>query len=240
MRAWGRRLLRAGRAARALLPGDELVEIVAERDLRAGDGTGRCADDQTHRPRVEAGVLAEAGHDSDLPRDADDTAATEDESDVHGAPFSGAILPRREVGRTADPRPTTTTGSRMTPEQRDDLETVIGDSPARVLPESAHVIRVEAGASLGDGDLAILHDDTDTTLVTTAADRRATAERAGQPFEGPFTVIRLEISRSFQAPGFIAAATGACATAGITRRKPGPGTDATSYRVRGPEPAEAA
>lgn len=103
----------------------------------------------------------------------------------------------------------------MTPEQRDDLETVIGDSPARVLPESAYVIRVEAGASLGDGDLAILHDDTDTTLITTAADRRATAERAGQPFEGPFTVIRLEISLSFQAPGFIAAATGACAAAGI-------------------------
>ena len=84
-----------------------------------------------------------------------------------------------------------------------------------MLPDPAYVIRVEAGASLGDGDLAILHDDTDTTLVTTAADRHATAERAGQPFEGPFTVIRLEISLSFQAPGFIAAATGACATAGI-------------------------
>jgi hypothetical protein len=103
----------------------------------------------------------------------------------------------------------------MMPERRDDLETVIGDSPARVLPEPAYVIRAEAGVSLGDGDLAIVHDDTDTTLVTMAADRRATAERAGQPFEGPFTVIRLEISLSFQAPGFIAAATGVCAAAGI-------------------------
>jgi hypothetical protein len=103
----------------------------------------------------------------------------------------------------------------MTPERRDDLETVIGDSPARVLREPAYVVRVAAGASLAEGDLAILHDDTDTTLVTTAADRRTNAERAGQPFEGPFTVIRLEISMSFQAPGFIAAATGACAAAGI-------------------------
>lgn len=33
--------------------------------------------------------------------------------------------------------------------------------------------------------------------------------------EGPFTVIRLEISLSFGAPGFIAAATTACAGAAI-------------------------
>jgi hypothetical protein len=161
-------------------------------------------------------VVAEAGHHAELPCNPDDTAATEDESDVHGAP----LLRRDPVTSRRGPYRAILAGydddwSRMTPERRDDLETVIGDSPARVLPEPAYVIRAEAGASLADGDLAILHDDTDTTLVTMAADRRATAERAEQPFEGPFAVIRLEISLSFQAPSFIAAATGACAAAGV-------------------------
>ena len=104
----------------------------------------------------------------------------------------------------------------MSPATADDeLESVIADSPARVLSDPAYVIRVDPGAQLAAGDLALLQDETDTTLVTAAPGPLAAARAQGQPLEGPFTVIRLEISLSFQAPGFIAAATGACAARGI-------------------------
>jgi hypothetical protein len=98
---------------------------------------------------------------------------------------------------------------------QEDLERIIAASPARALPGAVHVIRAEPGMTLADGDLAIVQDDTETTLVTASPERVEAARGDGRPIEGPFGVVRLEITIPFAGPGFIAAATTACAAAGI-------------------------
>lgn len=99
----------------------------------------------------------------------------------------------------------------------DDLDAIIAASPVRVLPELVRVIRQDHDAEvrMGSGDLCVVRDDVETTLVTSSADRLAAARADGRPDEGPFAVLRLEISVPFEGPGFIAAATAACAAVGI-------------------------
>ena len=108
---------------RALLRRDELVEVLSERNLRAGNGSGGRTDDDVHRPRLEARVRSESGHHAELPRDTHHATATKDQSDAHDASLGDhEIIPRTEVRH-------------MSPGTADDeLESVIADSPARVVP----------------------------------------------------------------------------------------------------------
>lgn len=95
------------------------------------------------------------------------------------------------------------------------LQAVISTSPVRVTGDIVHVFRLEGPVKPAAGDLAVIQDGIETTIVTSSSRRLAAARAKGQDVEGPFTVIRLEISLSFGAPGFIAAATTACAQSGI-------------------------
>ncbi|HYI33645.1 MAG TPA: ACT domain-containing protein [Glaciibacter sp.] len=95
------------------------------------------------------------------------------------------------------------------------LQTVISTSPARATGRIVHVFQLDRPDEPSAEDLAVIQDGIETTIVTSSASRLATARSRNQVIEGPFTVIRLEISLSFGAPGFIAAATAACAGVGI-------------------------
>lgn len=95
------------------------------------------------------------------------------------------------------------------------LEAVISTSPARAIGRSVYVFQLDGPVELTDDDLAVIHDGIETTIVTSSAQRLAVARTEQRGIEGPFAVIRLEISLSFGAPGFIAAATTACAQSGI-------------------------
>lgn len=95
------------------------------------------------------------------------------------------------------------------------LDAVIATSPARSTGRVVHVFQLDAPVQPEPEDLAVISDGIETTVVTSSATRVATARSRNQSIEGPFSVIRLEISLSFGAPGFIAAATTACAGAGI-------------------------
>jgi hypothetical protein len=95
------------------------------------------------------------------------------------------------------------------------LQAVISTSPARATGRIVHVFQIDGPVEPAAEDLAVIHDGIETTIVTSSAIRLAAARTKQQLIEGPFTVIRLEISLSFGAPGFIAAATSACAEAGI-------------------------
>ena len=97
----------------------------------------------------------------------------------------------------------------------DSLDAVIASSPAVPTGQVVHVFTLDGPDELGPDDLALVRDSTETTVVTASEARLERARRGGQTIEGPFAVIRLEISLSFQAPGFVAAATSACAVAGI-------------------------
>jgi hypothetical protein len=95
------------------------------------------------------------------------------------------------------------------------LATVIASSPAVPTGDTVYVFRGRNPEALGPGDLAIIQDVTEVTVVTSSPTRIAAAQARQEGIEGPFAVIRLEISQSFGAPGFVARATGACAEAGI-------------------------
>ncbi len=95
------------------------------------------------------------------------------------------------------------------------LQAVISTSPVRVTGDIVYVFLLDGPVKPDAGDLAIIQDGIETTIVTSSSSRLAAARTKAQDIEGPFTVIRLEISLSFGAPGFIAAATTACAKAGI-------------------------
>lgn len=95
------------------------------------------------------------------------------------------------------------------------LDAVIASSPAVPTRQVVHVFTLDAPDVLGPDDLAMVRDSTETTVVTASRSRLERARRGGRAIEGPFAVIRLEISLSFQAPGFVAAATTACAAGGI-------------------------
>ena len=95
------------------------------------------------------------------------------------------------------------------------LQSVISTSPARVTGDIVYVFQLDGPVRLSSVDLAVIHDGIETTIVTSSARRLRAARRKHKVIEGPFTVIRLEISLSFGAPGFLAAATTACAQAGV-------------------------
>lgn len=95
------------------------------------------------------------------------------------------------------------------------LQDVVATSPARVTGRGVHVFPVTGPAALEEGDLAMIRDDVEVTMVTSSVGRLEEARSHGRAVEGPFSVIRLEISLSFGAPGFIATATTACSDAGI-------------------------
>lgn len=96
------------------------------------------------------------------------------------------------------------------------LASVIAASPAVPTGQLVHVVvGLDTTTALEPGDLAIMQDATEVTVVTSSSERLAAARARGAGIEGPFAVIRLEISLSFAAPGFVAAATTACATAGV-------------------------
>lgn len=95
------------------------------------------------------------------------------------------------------------------------LESVIASSPVVATGQVVYVFPADAPGPLGPGDLAVLQDGMEVTMVSSSAERIETARAEGRGVEGPFAVIRLEISLSFGAPGFVARATSACAEAGV-------------------------
>ena len=94
----------------------------------------------------------------------------------------------------------------------DVLTEVIATSPMRLMASPYWVLRTKE-VTPSRAHLAVVDDGVETTVVTSdqvMAERLPTSE-----VEGPFACFRLEISLSFGAPGFIAAATSACATRGL-------------------------
>jgi hypothetical protein len=92
---------------------------------------------------------------------------------------------------------------------------VIATSPVVSTGQVVYVFPADAPEPLGPGDLAVVQDGIEVTMVTSSLERIEAARVAGRGIEGPFAVIRLEISLSFGAPGFVARATSACAEAGV-------------------------
>lgn len=95
------------------------------------------------------------------------------------------------------------------------LESVIATSPAHPTGDIVYVVQVTGPLELWPEDLAIVREGVAVTIVSSSAKRLSAAFLEGRVVEGPFAVIRLDISDSFAAPGFIAAATSACAVHGI-------------------------
>jgi hypothetical protein len=94
----------------------------------------------------------------------------------------------------------------------DALREVIAASPVRELPASYWWVRVDA-PSPSAAHLAVVTDGVETTVVT--SDRETVERGPYDETEGPFACFRLEISVPFGGPGFIAAATSACAARGL-------------------------
>jgi hypothetical protein len=99
--------------------------------------------------------------------------------------------------------------------ERPGLAAVIAASPARVVGLEVYVLHYDVAPKRIDGDFAIIFDGREGTVVSSAPARILEAQRTDRAMEGPFAAIRLEISESFGADGFIAAATSACADAGV-------------------------
>ncbi len=95
------------------------------------------------------------------------------------------------------------------------LESVIASSPVVSTGQVVYVFPADAPEPLGPGDLAVVQDGMEVTIVTSSPERMEAARIGGRGIQGPFAVIRLEISLSFGAPGFVARATSACAEAGV-------------------------
>lgn len=92
------------------------------------------------------------------------------------------------------------------------LGNVIATSPVRLMASPYWVVRTKE-ATLSRAHLAVINDGVETTVVTSDEDMAERLETS--EMEGPFACFRLEVSLSFGAPGFIAAATSACATRGL-------------------------
>lgn len=99
--------------------------------------------------------------------------------------------------------------------ERRALADVIATSPARSLGLEVHVLHYDRAPKTIDGDFAVIWDGIEATVVSSAPARILEAQRTDRGMEGPFAAIRLEISESFGADGFIATATTACAAAGV-------------------------
>jgi hypothetical protein len=93
------------------------------------------------------------------------------------------------------------------------LADVIATSPVVALDAPLYYVRSRHPLTTSSNHLAVISDGIETTIVT--ADVPTIADHGPADLEGPFTGFRLEISLSFGAPGFIAAATRACAEAGL-------------------------
>jgi hypothetical protein len=93
------------------------------------------------------------------------------------------------------------------------LAEVIETSPVLVLDAPLYFVRSTTPVTASPKHLAVIADDIETTIVT--SDEQTVAAHQPTDLEGPFTGFRLQISLSFGAPGFIAAAASACAEAGI-------------------------
>jgi hypothetical protein len=130
--------------------------------------------------------------------------------------FNASGRPTSDHPAAGDTETTTAGPGPMTAQSREPaLSSVISSSPAVPTGESVYVFPVPTLESMGPGDLAMIQDATEVTIVTSSPTRIAAARARQEGIEGPFAVIRLEISQSFGAPGFVAHATGACARAGI-------------------------
>ena len=92
---------------------------------------------------------------------------------------------------------------------------MIASSPVVSTGQVVYVFPANAAEPLGPGDLAVVQDGIEVTMVTSSPERIEAARADGRGIEGPFAVIRLEISLSFGAPGFLARATSACAEVGV-------------------------
>ncbi|MEO8261259.1 MAG: ACT domain-containing protein [Pseudolysinimonas sp.] len=88
-------------------------------------------------------------------------------------------------------------------------------SPAQDIGVEVYLMRYDRAPKTIDGDFAVIFDGREATVVSSAPARILEAQRTDRGIEGPFAAIRLEIRDSVGAGGFIAAATGACADAGI-------------------------
>jgi hypothetical protein len=99
--------------------------------------------------------------------------------------------------------------------ERASLADVIATSPARPVGDEVYVLHYDQRPKSVAGDFAIIDDGRETTVVTSSLFRITEARRTDRGMEGPFAAIRLEISDSFGADGFIATATSAVAAAGI-------------------------
>jgi hypothetical protein len=99
--------------------------------------------------------------------------------------------------------------------ERPGLADVIATSPARAIGLEVYVLHYDVAPRTIEGDFAVIWDGREATVVSSAPARILEAQRTDRGMEGPFAAIRLEISDSFGADGFIAAATTACASAGI-------------------------
>lgn len=92
------------------------------------------------------------------------------------------------------------------------LAEVVATSPVVAL--DAPLFYVRSRHPVTDAEhLAVISDGIETTIVT--SDVPTIAAHGPADLEGPFSGFRLQISLSFGAPGFIAAATTACAEAGL-------------------------
>ena len=94
----------------------------------------------------------------------------------------------------------------------DPLSSVIATSPVRPLATPYWWVRT-GQPTLSPDHLSVITDGIETTIVT--SDRSLVEQLPSAEVEGPFAGFRLEISLSFGAPGFIAAATSACANRGL-------------------------
>jgi hypothetical protein len=93
------------------------------------------------------------------------------------------------------------------------LAEVISTSPVLLLGAPFYFVRSTTPVAVSPKHLAVISDGVETTIVT--SDEQTVAAHAPAELEGPFSGFRLQISLSFGAPGFIAAAASACAEAGI-------------------------
>lgn len=95
----------------------------------------------------------------------------------------------------------------------DTLERVIATSPVIPLKAPYWVVRAAAPVPASESHLATVSDGVETTVVTSATNMMRLLPAS--EVEGPFACFRLVTSLSFGAPGFIAAATSACAGDGL-------------------------
>jgi hypothetical protein len=93
------------------------------------------------------------------------------------------------------------------------LTEVISTSPVVALDTPLYYVRSRHPLTASANHLAVISDGIETTIVT--SDVPTIAAHGPADLEGPFSGFRLQISLSFGAPGFIAAATTACAEAGL-------------------------